>query len=1393
LSGGTLVSFGGYNESLLDVVAGNLNYFNLSCSSTLNAIGGSIDGGVISSPNANFVVPSGSTALLTGDILGDGAGDSGNVIVQTNWAPGALLGSVLAPLNQIQISDGNMLTISHGIAATNIYLGSGSGGSSLLTDADNLVVRSNIDGTSGFSSSHIGALEVANPGVVIYGDIGSATPLSSIDITNRGTLDVSGSNGSINANQTTIGFRSTLTIGSGQLTGLVDGNDFGFGTLIFAGNNSTNGAIGSNYSLNTVGVAASKTLTSSDLISTQNLILETGAELCLQDGASFGVTPAVTMASGSHLDLSDAGSQTIGTLSGLGTISLGSHTLTTDVFGTNTFSGSIQDGGISGGLGGSFTVSGNGTQILSGANSYTGTTTLNTGTLILSGNGSIASSIALVNDGVFDISQTTSGAVIQNLSGSGIITLGSESLTVEQDVNQTFSGSIQGLGSLTKSGTGILTLNGINTYQGGTTVTDGSIEIGPDGSIIGGIVHAGNSVFNQSQGTVDSLVSSSTAISTLSGGVLESFVGLDTATLNMSGDSTLNFFGLVGGATLNASGGVVGGGAVSGSDAGFVVTPGSTVSLTGDILGGGNSGSVIVQNNWTPGAQLGVFGQTLQKIQVSDGSVLTISHDIAATNIYLGSGAEGSSLSTGANNLVVTGNINGTSGFSSSHLGTLNVANSGFVVSGNIGSSTPLDAINIANSISFDVSGNDSSINASQITLGSGSMLKLGSGQLTGLVDGNAFGSGTLQFAATQSTNGAIGSTYALNTVDIKASKTLTSAYAINTQNLALETGAALYLQSGASLGETPAVSMASGSNIDISSAGSQTLGALSGSGTISLGAHTLSLDVSGTNTFSGTIQDGGLSDTSGASFVVTGTGNQILAGINEYSGSTTINSGRLTLSGEGSINSSSALVNNGIFDISQATSNASIKTLSGSGSVVLGANDLTISQNSNQSFSGSIDGLGSLTKSGNSTLNLTGTSSYQGGTTFAEGTVAVFVDSNLGNASAPLTFNGGSLHWQQTDSIERATSIESGGGSINLDSGVILDFSGPVTGSGNLVKTGSGRLQLVTADSSAFTGLTSIEDGELKLNAVLGGNITISGSGAFLSGTGTILGNLVVNQGRLAPGNSIGTINVGGDLTQESTSTYYVQLNELGQSTLTNVTGSATINNATLDVTSLTGLYNIQQPYTIITAQEGITGQYGNIVIHQLALIPSTQISDDNLSMLLNFQRSFLNAAATSNQESVAQQLQTIANPTQEQSDLLNDITAINGTPIQYAFDQLSGQQYTNLLIGVEESTRQVVRTQYNQLRDLAAAPIGCQLDKDDRDVSFWVEGSSSKGTYANTDNNLGFKSDGVSASIGLQREINFDSTLGASLTYENSNLKDNLGIVHKSYTLHQHKHNKV
>lgn len=248
-------------------------------------------------------------------------------------------------------------------------------------------------------------------------------------------------------------------------------------------------------------------------------------------------------------------------------IAAGGLTVDTQAFTVSAGSGFSGVGGL--------TKIGAGTLNLRALNTYTGETVIQTGTLGLTTNGSIAASSRVVANGTFDISGVTAaGTNIQSLAGSGAVTLGAKNLTIT-NANDLFSGIVSGAGGLTVSG-GMQTLSGVNNYTGATTVSGGTLRAGAAGAF-----------------------SAASAYATLAGGTLD-LAGFNQTLASLDNAGTVNLGGAPG-AVLTVAGNYVGNGGTlrlnaslggDGSVTDRMVVQGSTSGATSvKVINVGGSGA----------------------------------------------------------------------------------------------------------------------------------------------------------------------------------------------------------------------------------------------------------------------------------------------------------------------------------------------------------------------------------------------------------------------------------------------------------------------------------------------------------------------------------------------------------------------------------------------------------------------------------------------------------------------------------------------------------------------------------------------------------------------------------------------------------------------------------
>jgi autotransporter-associated beta strand protein len=127
-------------------------------------------------------------------------------------------------------------------------------------------------------------------------------------------------------------------------------------------------------------------------------------------------------------------------------------------------------------------LNGPGTLVLAAAETYSGGTTIDAGTLQLGPGGSLPTSGSLtINGGTFDLNGHNQ--TVGDLSGiGGTITLGNNILTAGTGNMTAFAGLISGSGLLFKAGAGTLTLTGASNYTGGTVIEGGTIQLGNGGA-----------------------------------------------------------------------------------------------------------------------------------------------------------------------------------------------------------------------------------------------------------------------------------------------------------------------------------------------------------------------------------------------------------------------------------------------------------------------------------------------------------------------------------------------------------------------------------------------------------------------------------------------------------------------------------------------------------------------------------------------------------------------------------------------------------------------------------------------------------------------------------------------------------------------------------------------
>jgi fibronectin-binding autotransporter adhesin len=800
---------------------------------------------------------------------------------------------------------------------------------------------------------------------------------------------------------------------------------------------------------------ASQATTGAIVFDTLNIAPTVSGTIPLSAGLTFGAN-GISIASGTiNLAGASAATNTI-------TVTNGSDTAT-----------------ISSALSGSngLTKAGNGTLILSGANTYTGGLTINAGTVKLGSTGALNSTANSQNALTFGPASTGTLSVNGNSvtiaslnsdagnAGTTIVQNGSTSagtatLTIGNSTNadSTFAGTIRdgntGILAINKTGSGTLTLSGANTYTGATNINQGKLVLS-GGSLAAGTVSVAN-----------------------------------LATLATSGVAKAESVSLVTGATLDLT------------SAGLSLTGGLTA--TGGTL------------KYTFGNTLAVAGA----LNLSGTVNITLAGDISATTYELLTFASGSTsalkVTTTIPGWVITPSATGTNY-------SVVVTSSASNLNWNLASGGNWDTTTQANWYNGTPSTTQAFTNGDKVTFdkpNGGTISVIGTitpGSITVNSDGNyVFQTGTLAGTAgiTKLGNGKL---------TLSAANTFTGRVVVNAGTLAVTNANALgatsgdtTVNSGATLDVSGAITLAAES-LTLTGTGASGVGALtssSGSPTVSspitLSGNTLitSQGTSGINTLtlsgtisgaSSTLSIGGAADTnisgiiSGSGLALNKTGNGILTlsnAANTYTGLTTVSAGTLAANYATSISSSVFVGSGAMLNLKD---NQTLTSIDGSGQITV-ALGKTFAINNNttsaQTYGGTFNATGpsTFTKQGSGTVILSGTNTnLTRDFTISGGTVKASNNSALGTGAVLIgtdrSGSSGTVYVANNKTISNNITIGGlgNGTTPSLLAGWDFQTTSPVNGSGQ-----AGTVA-VAASSSPSSYNSSFGSGTLYLNGTNG------------------------------------------------------------------------------------------------------------------------------------------------------------------------------------------------------------------------------------------------------------------------------------------------------------------
>jgi autotransporter-associated beta strand protein len=600
-NGAVLSGWGGANGTTTVAAGASVTLASGSSSSSELSIGVAANDLTGGAGTATIVVAGSGTVVLTlsNDYSGSWNLSSGTLEISHNTRLGnsgndiTFSGGILAASEDVSLPTTRTITLST------------SGGTMQVASTKTLTVAGVIVGSGG-------ALTKTGAGTLILNAVNSYT---SGTVINEGTLRLGGSNRLADSGAVTLANTAGAVLDLNGMTetigALSGGGAFGGNVTLGAGALTVNQASNTAYYAGIISGSGSVTKAGSGTLTITRLHTYTGGTTVtggtlIADAANVLPDTGAVSVNGGTLTIAAPGSLQPVEIVGAVTLVSGAINVGTNrkLRGTSF---AVQSGSISGDLTGTATLtkSGAGIVVLTGNDDYTEGTNINAGRLRL------GMSNVLANSGAVTLSNTAGAELdlddmtdaIGTLSGGGAsggnITLGSGALTVLQASDETYSGIISGGGSFTKTGTFELTLAGVNTYTGGTTVGNGTLTLGA-GNVLadsGAVtVSGGTLVFTNSEtvgpvtltggsiaGVYFGTVLTGSSYTVLSGTISGTLGGSAALVKNGTGVVTLTSSGsysYTGGTTINAGTLTLGTADVL-PDTGAVTVAGGTLNLQG--------------------------------------------------------------------------------------------------------------------------------------------------------------------------------------------------------------------------------------------------------------------------------------------------------------------------------------------------------------------------------------------------------------------------------------------------------------------------------------------------------------------------------------------------------------------------------------------------------------------------------------------------------------------------------------------------------------------------------------------------------------------------------------------------------------------------------------------